>query len=179
MRKILSIVVVFMLTLGAVAQTQHLKFMGIPLTGTISAFHQKLVAKGVKHDVEGSKGAGAGSRYFDGIFYGENARIYVNYNPATKIVYRAKAVITYYSEDSMKSGYAELKSALSDKYPNACATEGEYEGYDAIGYFVNGGCIELFCSKNYDTYPTEYWLFIDYWDAINSEKNEHQKSNDL
>ena len=179
MKKILSIVVVFMLTLGAMAQTQHLKFMGIPLTGTISAFHQKLVAKGLKHDVEGSQNIGPGTRKFTGTFYGKNANIYVKYNPTTKIVYGAYAVITYYSEDSMKSGYAELKSALSEKYPNAYEYEGEFDGYDYISYYVNGGCIDLYCSKYDETYPTQYWLYIDYRDAINSEKNDKQKSNDL
>ena len=55
MKRILSFFVMLVLTLGVMAQTQHMKFMGIPLNGTISAFHQKLVAKGCKPDVEYNK----------------------------------------------------------------------------------------------------------------------------
>ena len=80
MKRFLSLFVMLVMTLGVMAQTQHMKFMGIPLNGTISAFHQKLVAKGCKHDVEVSKVAGVGSRAFTGTFFGEKSGIYVYYN---------------------------------------------------------------------------------------------------
>ena len=119
MKRILSFFVMLVLTLGVMAQTQHMKFMGIPLDGTISAFHQKLVAKGCKHDVEVSNALGAGSRVFIGTFFGEKADIHVYYNAKTKVVYRAKACIERSSEDDIFRKYNEVKSALEEKYPDA------------------------------------------------------------
>lgn len=34
------------------AQNEHMKFMGIPLNGTIAAFQSKLQAKGIKYDAK-------------------------------------------------------------------------------------------------------------------------------
>ena len=81
------------------AQTEHLKFMGIPLTGSITAFQEKLKAKGIEYDAEGSRQIKVGCRCFKGSFSGEKANFYVYYNEKTKIVYRAKAVITCLSKE--------------------------------------------------------------------------------
>ena len=128
MKRIFSFFVMLVLTLGVMAQTQHMKFMGIPLDGTISAFHQKLVAKGCKHNVEVSNVVGAGSRVFVGTFFGEEASIHVYYNAKTKVVYRAKACIKRSSEDMIIQKYNEVKSALEEKYPDAYMVNDEDDG---------------------------------------------------
>ena len=56
-------------------QAEHLKFMGIPLTGTITQFQQKLTAKGVTHDKKASATAPIGTRIFSGKFAGAKAEI--------------------------------------------------------------------------------------------------------
>ena len=167
------------LTLGAMAQTQHMKFMGIPLNGTISAFHQKLVAKGCKHDVGVSNAVGAGGRAFTGTFFGEKADICVFYNAKTKVVYRAKACIDRSSEDDIIRKYNEVKSALEEKYPDAYMCEVENYGYDSMQFYTAEGEIDLYVAKFDDVYPTEYTLFIDYVDEVNFKKNENSKMNDL
>ena len=179
MKRFFSFFVMLVLALGVMAQTQHMKFMGIPLNGTISAFHQKLVAKGCKHDVEVSNAVGAGGRAFTGTFFGEKAGIYVYYNAKTKVVYRAKAVIHRSSEDDIIRKYNEVKSALEEKYPNAYMDKAEDYGYESVGLFTDSGWIDLYVRK-YDHYSeTPYALHIDYYDDVNFKKNENSKMNDL
>ncbi len=179
MKRFLSFFVMLVLTLGAMAQTQHMKFMGIPLNGTISAFHQKLVAKGCKHDVEVSNAVGAGSRVFAGTFFGEKADIYVYYNAKTKVVYRAKACIKRSSEDNIIRKYNEVKSALEEKYPDAYMSEDEHNGYDSMVFYTSQGWIDLYVSKHDGYSETPYSLHIDYIDDVNFKKNENSKMNDL
>ena len=179
MKRLLLLFVALVLTLGVMAQTQHMKFMGIPLNGTISAFHQKLVAKGCKHDVEVSNAVGAGGRAFTGTFFGEKANIYVYYNAKTKVVYRAKAVIDRSSEDDIIRKYNEVKSALEEKYPDAYMVKEEDDGYEVMHFCTAQGVIDLYVSK-YDGYSeTPYSLHIDYYDYVNFKKNENSKMNDL
>jgi hypothetical protein len=161
------------------AQTQHMKFMGIPLDGTISAFHQKLVAKGCKPDVEYNKTAPVGSRLFIGTFFGEKAKIFVYYNAKTKVVYRAKAVIDRSTEDMVIQQYNEVKSALEEKYPNAYMDKSEDYGYESLTFYTAQGWIDLYVSKHDNVYPTVYSLYIDYYDDVNDKKNENSKMNDL
>ena len=167
------------LTLGVMAQTQHMKFMGIPLDGTISAFHQKLVAKGCKPNVEYNKTAPVGSRHFIGTFFGEKALIIVYYNAKTKVVYRAKACIDRRSEDMIIQQYDEVKSALEEKYPDAYMVKDEYDEYESMHFCTDQGEIDLYVGK-FDGYVEKpYELHIDYYDDVNYKKNEKSKKNDL
>ena len=179
MKRIFSFFVMLVLTLGVMAQTQHMKFMGIPLDGTISAFHQKLVAKGCKHNVEVSNVVGAGSRVFVGTFFGEEASIHVYYNAKTKVVYRAKACIERSSEDNIIRKYNEVKSALEEKYPDAYMVKSEDYGYDSLTFYTGQGSIGLYVAKYDNVYSTVYSLHIDYFDKVNFKKNENSKMNDL
>ena len=179
MKRFLSLFVMLVLTLGVMAQTQHMKFMGVTLNGTISAFHQKLVAKGCKPDVEYNKTAPVGSRHFIGTFFGEKALIIVYYNAKTKVVYRAKAVIKRSSEDNIIQQYDEVKSALEEKYPDAYMSEDEHNGYESMHFYTNQGEIDLYVSKYYGYSETPYSLHIDYYDDVNYKKNENSKMNDL
>lgn len=177
-------------TIMASAQNGHLKFMGIPLNGSINEFSAKLAAKGIKISTD-SKIFPVGTRSFDGVFMGKKANIYVYYTPSTKIVYRAKACIEYGNEDIIKSLYNETKSLLSDKY-YGFEDSGTHNGYEAWELFVSRypddkemvwfrcyGNISLYISKYTDTYPTTYTLHIDYTDQINDDKNDNAKQDDL
>ena len=63
---------------------EHLKFMGIPINGTLESFTQKLVAKGLKRE-RGWENTGA----FSGTFAGEsNCEVYVKRIPSRNIVYK-------------------------------------------------------------------------------------------
>lgn len=118
MNKIISVLFVLCLCMAASAQ-QHMKFMGIPLDGTIDNFALKLKAKGVTYDAAKSKAAGQGIRVFNGTFVGENAMIAVYYNSKSKIVYGAAVELQYSTVESAHTPFANLTEQLQQKYPNA------------------------------------------------------------
>ena len=82
---------------------QHLKFMGIPIDGSITNFQNKLIAKGFKYDKVGSQNLEGPTRIFKGLFAGETSWIYVYYDKEQKFVYRVKVVIQRDSESQISS----------------------------------------------------------------------------
>ena len=57
----------------------HIKFMGIPVTGTIAQFQAKLVAKGCTYNKVASASISNGTRAFNGTFVGNiNCKIILN-----------------------------------------------------------------------------------------------------
>lgn len=188
-RKIL-LVLFCLFTIMASAQNGHLKFMGIPLHGTINEFSAKLAAKGFKYIIN-SDDLSIGTQSFDGVFMENKAIIHVYYTPSTKTVYRAKACIINESEDYIKSLYNETKSLLSDKYDGFKSTDTHY-GYESWSLYLPRypddeemiwhrcyGGIDLFINKLTYKYPTRYVLHIDYIDQINDDKNSIAKQDDL
>ena len=117
MKKITFIIMACLMTIYAQAQTssEHMKFMGIELNGSISDFQTKLLAKGLTVSPR-SKSLPTGMRSFDGAFSGEDAEIVVWYNPRTKDVYRAKAIISRYGKDSIEQLMRNMERKLDAKY---------------------------------------------------------------
>lgn len=136
MKKIISIMFVLCLCMAASAQ-QHMKFMGIPLDGTIDNFAMKLKAKGVTYDAAKSKAAGQGGRVFSGKFMGENATISVLYNPKSKIVFSAAVEIQYPTVESAHIPFINLTESLQQKYPNTTPEENLGPDGDFIGLAFN------------------------------------------
>ena len=48
MKKYITLIILSLLAITIHAQTEHAKFMGIPINGTITQFQQKLQAKGIQ-----------------------------------------------------------------------------------------------------------------------------------
>ena len=185
MKKTLLLLLCIIMAMGMQAQTQtqeHLKFMGIPLDGTISQFHSKLLAKGFKYDDESSF---SGVREYNGIFSGEDAIIFVYYNTSSKIVYRAKAAIKRDTEDLIKKEYDDFKRLLSTKYKDAYIMDDEQEDYPSCTIFISNlsddilGTIGLYISKHGPSYDEVYALHIDYEDLANEKDNEDKRLEDL
>lgn len=180
------------------SQNEHLKFAGIPLDGTISQFHQKLVAKGYKYDVDVSKQFDD-SRVYSGIFAGETCRIYVFYDTKTKIVYRAKAVVVELSESVAEQKFDNIKSRLCAKYTEDNSIHDNAEGSKfkcafsilplrenldlSSSTWKNAyGIINIYVTK-IDSYiltsSNDHSLHIDYEDQINSDAHEKNVEDDL
>lgn len=136
MKKIISILFVLCLCMAASAQ-QHMKFMGIPLDGTIDNFALKLKAKGVTYDAAKSKAAGPGVRVFNGRFMAEDAIIRVLYNPKSKIVIGAEVELQYPTVESAHIPFINLTESLQQKYPNATSEENIGPDGDPIGLAFN------------------------------------------
>ena len=185
MKRIIHILVLIILASFMQAQAEHLKFMGIPLTGTITQFQQKLAAKGVTYSKAESERAAVGTRIFKGTFAGSKATIVVWYNSKTKIVYGAKALFEFSTTKSRDNKYDELKSMLSYKYSDE-SSETEYkdglETYhmtvtDDYGY-SKLGIISLYRTENEFSYST-YYVHIEYTDIVNYNNNQDSLMKDL
>lgn len=188
MKKLIFTLVVILMTTVLCAQAEdHLKFMGIPLTGNINSFQTKLEAKGCKADKTINSYLPVGTRAFKGQFAGNEANIYIYYNKKTKIVYRAKAVIEYTDKDIFNQKEYELAQMLSHKYYSMYIDTSSSDGLtiyvtNDLGT-TNLGTIDLYDrteDPNVSNYfKTTYNIHIDYHDAINSEKNQDERMEDL
>lgn len=188
MKKILTILLLFV---AMNASAQHLKFMGIPLDGSIDAFQSKLTNKGMTV-IKLANELSIGGRAYKGVFCGYDAEVYVYFDTKTKIVYRGKACIFNEDLNIIKQRYSEIKAMLQEKYDWACVAEDKSEGYDTFEMYVfkEGttdcsskdyfGVIQLYISEiTTDVYKTTYSLHIDYKDRINKEKNQSSRASDL
>lgn len=186
MKKLIFTLVVILTTVLCAQAEDHLKFMGIPLTGNINSFQTKLEAKGCKIDKSINQYAPKGVRVFKGQFAGNEAHIYVSYNKTNKTVYRAKVVLEYTDEEIFNQKKYELSDMLCQKYSSMYINSND----NGINIYVtnnlgtiNLGRIDMFEStdnsdpSNY--FRTTYYLHIDYWDATNSDKNQDERMEDL
>lgn len=191
MKKLLFTLCCLFFTMASCAQANaHIKFMGIPLTGTIAQFQTKLVAKGCTYDKAASSSISTGTRAFKGTFVGNKVNIYVYYDTKTKIVYRIKAVVSGVSEDIAEQEYSKIKNLLSQKY--GASSEDMYvgtmNGKESVSFVsaneegkVNGS-IDLFITQDEETWvraPFNYNLHIDYNDLINTNKHESQQLDEI
>lgn len=161
----------------------HLKFMGIELDGTINEFQEKLLKKGLTIDPD-SKLLPNGVRLYKGSFSGEEAQIVVFYNPQSKTVYRAKAIITRYGKDSIEQLISKFESKLDLKYgTDNKYTSGErddkYNKFYEYTYEVDNGSIGLMIVAGDGLRYREYYLHVDYHDSFNDLMNTFDEMDDL
>ena len=186
MKKTLLIVLCCLLSIAVQAQTEHLKFMGIPLNGTITTFQAKLQAKGVKYDAEGSRQLKIGCRSFKGSFSGEKADFYVYYNEKTKVVYRAKAVIMCLNKEKGEEKFYSFRSMLKTKYTEGIANDSEQDGHPSLSILVPDskqekglGYVGMYITNPLYSFLEEVYLHIDYEDIANREVNQVTNMDDL
>ena len=182
-----TVVIIFLLvsSLFAFAQSEseHLKFMGIELDGTITEFQAKLLKKGVTIAPD-SKLLPNGIRSFKGKFSGEEADIAVFYNPQDKTVYRAKVRIKRYGKDSIERLMSTFEYKLDLKYgtdnkQTSTETDDKYNKFNEHLYSVENGRINLFIVAGDGLSYGEYSLHIDYYDWLNSFMNDLEEMDDL
>lgn len=183
-------------TLSFVAFTavnaQHLKFMGIPIDGTINNFQTKLSQKGFSISSY-NKSAPIGVRQFVGNFTNKKAQIVVFYNAKTKIVYKVRVAFEEdFDENSdAKNSFNYYKELLTQKYGeyslNSDMSE-ETAKEDSYSLLVIQqpieedpqllGIINL-SIQEYSFIGLKYNIWIDYDDCKNGAYNENEISNDL
>lgn len=141
MRRLVLLCFVLLLCVAGVAQTEHMKFAGIPLTGTIDKFQGKLLAKGYTLMTGLNKSLPVGTRAFKGVFAGEKASVAVYYDTNTKIVYAAKAYYDNLTDDRSKYHLNNLKSLLSSKYGEEFVSEGRDDNGETFTIMTDLGNI--------------------------------------
>lgn len=185
MKRIIILVFVCLITVFTQAQNpiEHMKFMGIELNGTITDFQAKLLEKGLTVSPL-SKQQPNGMRSYDGTFSGENAQIVVWYNPKSKEVYRAKAIISRYGEDLIKQLMNTMERKLDAKY----GTEDKWtdlvkddylQEFKQHSYLTDNGTIDLFIVSTGYSAQNTFYLHIDYKDIVNYRKNTQDEMDDL
>lgn len=160
----------------------HLRFNGIPITGSLNNIQNKLTAKGFKF---ASKEGDAIEMV--GKFANEKCRIILYATPKTKTTYHI--IVDYGREDSwayLKSRYLQLKKLLKEKYKvNPESVEkftGIYEEGD--GYELqatrNNKCLYLssFALNNGEIslVINDERVLISYKDKIGGKINEQEET---
>ncbi len=195
MKRILIALLFVFSCIGAMAQNanEHLKFMGIPINGTLESFTQKLVAKGMKRQ-QGWDNTGV----FRGTFAGEcDCKVFVNRILSRNIVYRIVVCLPSRNMwEWLESDYKQFKQMLTSKYgePKFCS-ESFKEGastYDnsskmiatlsgkcnyLASWPIDGGVIDLEIFKP----DGEFYCCVrlQYFDRINYKLAQDSKQDDL
>ncbi len=176
--------------------SNHLKFMGIPITGTITQFQSKLTQKGCTYNKVVSSNISVGTRAFKGTFVGNKVDIYVYYDTSTKLVYRVKAVISGVSEDIAEQEYNTIKSLLSQKYGTDYMQTSTEDGKESASFLFYKdvsdnvylsiedirGTIDLYITQDEKSWvrePYNYNIHIDYWDTENNKKHRNKQLDEI
>ena len=177
MKRFVILLFVCLATLSVSAE--HLKFKGIPLTGTITQFTAKLKAQGVTISPD-NKTAPNGTRWFTGSFYGQKANIFVYYDTTSKIVYRAKACIENPKLEILKNTFYQITESIATKYGVSGIDDTDY-GYPSKVCYLDNGTIGLYYTDylDYKNYRQQYVLHIDYTDYESSTKNQKTLDSDI
>ena len=195
MKRLLTIVAFIFSFMFVMAQTpnNHLTFKGIPITGTLESFAQKLGAKGLKKTYSSKSSIG-----FEGEFAGyPKSLICVFKNPNRNIVH--KVVVFFPNESSwarLEEQYDKLKGMLTNKYGEpASHSETFKEGTSVVSdlskmsslkegncdywteWVADNGVIKVDISPTGDT--DDGRIELAYFDKINDALAKKAKEDDL
>lgn len=177
MRKKTLTLMLLLLALTTTAQTEHVRFMGVPLDGDIQQFQQELTAKGCNHDPEASAAMPKGLMVFKGTFTGHEARLYVFHDETTNLVYQAQAVITCKGKDACEAVFEDINSQLQEKYGTLLSTKNVQYGHDSYGYTIMSeqrvviGDVGIFVTMDENT-PDGFSVHVQYTDTANQRKHQ-------
>lgn len=111
MERRLLVILCCLFSIAIQAQTEHFKFMGIPIDGNINQFHRSLSQKGLTR-----KACQSNFCLYEGVFAGSNASMIVEKEPKEDSVYSVIVVIPYFSIKNSQSSYEDFKHKLIRKY---------------------------------------------------------------
>lgn len=133
MKKIISVLFALFICLSISAQ-EHMKFMGIPLDGTIENFALKLKAKGVTYDAVKSRAMGPGCKLYNGTFMGEKSTFMVFFNAKSRVVFGVSVEMSYSSVELAFTPFKNIVEQLKKKYPKAVYEASKDSEGDANGF---------------------------------------------
>lgn len=113
----------------------HLRFQGIPITGSMKSFGQKLQQKGYKHDNAGN------SDTFTGKYMGRKVRLYVNQHEGT--VYSVEVDFLLKTKSEADDLWQQLIGGLRLKYPRL-QEDTEHSGW---GTDPSGDCVDAYVAQ--------------------------------
>lgn len=187
MKKIISILFVLCLCMAASAQ-QHMKFMGIPLDGTVDNFALKLKAKGISYDAVKSKAMGPGGKFYNGTFMGEKATFMVFFNAKSRVVFGVSVEMSYTSVELAHVPFVNISEQLLKKYPKAIYEANKDSNGDTNGvtfHIPNEaeteriGVIIQTLNKSQSYLKDDCTISLMYTDIENFQKSESINNEDL
>lgn len=185
-----KIIVTLMLSLFCmIVQGQtHMKFMGIPMNGSVELFTQKLKAKGLTCDVAKTKASPSGVKIYKGLFMGEDSEFMIFFNPKDKNVFAVEVSMDYSSLELAETPFTNIFNQLKEKYSKAVVTvlkdsDGDPEGFQ---FYVPDaeekkmlGLIIYKLRKPDGLLQREYTISLLYSDVDNFKKSENKNYDDL
>lgn len=111
MKKTIFIILCCLFSIMTLAQTEHLKFMGIPIDGKMVQFHRSLSQKGLTRVTNQSDFC-----LYEGVFAGNNASIFVKKEPKEDSIYSVIVAIPCFNKKNCQSQYEDFKYKLIRKY---------------------------------------------------------------
>ncbi len=187
MKKIISILFALCLCMAASAQ-QHMKFMGIPLDGTVDNFALKLKAKGISYDAVKSKAMGPGGKFYNGTFMGEKATFMVFFNAKSRVVFGVSVEMSYTSVELAHVPFVNISEQLLKKYPKAIYEANKDSNGDTNGvtfHIPNEaeteriGVIIQTLNKSQSYLKDDCTISLMYTDIENFQKSESINNEDL
>lgn len=187
MNKVFSVLFALFICVTISAQS-HMKFMGIPLNGTIETFAQKLKAKGITYDAVKSRAMGPGGKFYNGTFMGEKATFMVFFNAKSRIVFGVSVEMSYTSFDLAFVPFKNIAEQLQKKYPKA-VLEGSKDSkgnLDGLEFHIPNeeetqriGVIIQTLNKSDDYLKDDCTISLMYTDVANFKKSESINNEDL
>lgn len=179
MPKYLSFLNLCVLAISTHAQSEHVKFMGIPINGTINQFQKEIERKGWIYN-ENESVKSSGSRIFNGMFANEEAELYVLFENQTYTVYQVAILINAESKENAIIKYNKLKDLYNRKYPEYKKDEYAIDNTEALEITITNrrdnsdlGTITMFIGKTYERtnnmQEIKYHLNINYVDSYNEQ----------
>lgn len=169
-------------TTGVTYAQEHLKFMGIPIDGTIDNFQKQLATKQIVVDKSVNKNVGVGMRIFKGRFAGQTCYIAVQYSPS-KTVYAVMATYVSRTQTEAARFYATTKQLLKNQCKDGEVTDTiDAQKLPTYKVFLNGsdgktkiGVVNLMQQANKASTTAPYMVNVAYIDALNNDKNISEK----
>ena len=195
MKKIITLTICTIISSALLAQTEHLKFKGVPIDGTLEKFSDALIAIGFELNEDSEKD----EMFLIGDFAGyKDCRVYVSTLDNIDLVNHVS--VSFPERDSWSTllqDYTSLKEMLTEKYgapsedvediPNENATsnsdilfEIKTDNYDYHSIFsTDEGVIALSIEHYTLLFVERYFVAIQYYDKINSDIIREHAINDL
>ena len=183
MKRISLVLLLCLTTILTFGQAKHLTVLGIPITGSISTFQQKLLAKNYRVDARRNKVLPDGQREFKGRFSGHTCSLRAYYFPDDKIVYKVRVTIDFLKASNADAAYKEIKGNLLRKYKNASPKMGSRDGHESMSAMIIDddddilGFIDLIVFEGDEIFESQ--LVVGYTDMDGSVKEEKKHTDDL